>query len=387
MATLGNAVQSGSTGGDVAAINVPANGSRRDIVNRVFPADITRPHLLIFSVAILLSLGIAIECKSIAHLPSLLYGGIYWVWWGLIVSTLWRAGTRNYGIFRLSPKTILLHSISALTLGTLHLLLLGALSPLEQIVHLERSLPGGVTSLLRFNRLGMEILLYIGSCAIVSATLAHSRSQQEALKSVDLERQLTAAKLRVLQSQMEPHFLFNTLNTITSLVDLKRNVEASEMLSHLESLLRRSLQKQSPEKVPISEELEVVDGYLAIQKARFSDRLQVRINASEEALMGLVPGFLLQPIIENAVNHGIAPLRDGGSIEASIYRVDDRLCMTVRDSGDGTPSATGGHGIGLGSTRERLAHFYPGAHRFIAGPAPTGGYEVTIEIPYEVCAA
>jgi len=365
----------------------PNLSSRRRLIGEKFFANYLYPYALIFAVAILLSLGIAIECRSIAHLPSLLYGGLYWLWWGVVVSVLWSFGAPEYGIFKLSFKAVFAHALIALALGTVHLLLLGALSPLEQAVHLERSLPGGATSLLRPNRLGMELLLYVGSCGVVASTLARSRSQREALKSVDLERQLAAAQLRALQSQMEPHFLFNTLNTITSLVDLKRNTEASEMLSHLESLLRRSLQKRNPDKIPFHEELQVVDGYLAIQKARFSDRLQVRIDASEEALAGLVPVFLLQPIIENAVNHGIAPMREGGTIEASILKVGDRLCMTVRDSGDGTPSATAGHGIGLGSTRERLAHFYPGVHRFTAGPSLAGGYEVTIEIPYEVTAA
>ncbi len=361
--------------------------SRRSLVNEKVFAQNRYPYLLIFSMATLLSLGIAIECRSIAHLPSLLYGFLYWLWWGLVASVLWRLGTRESGLFKLSLKAVFAHGIIALLLGVVHLLLLGALSPLEQAIHLERSLPGGATSLLRLNRLGMELLLYVGSCGMIAATLAHSRSQWEALRSVDLQRQLAAAQLQALQSQMEPHFLFNTLNTITSLVDLNRNTEASEMLSHLESLLRRSLQKRSPDKIPFHEELQIVDGYLAIQKARFSDRLRVHIDASEEALAGLVPGFLLQPIIENAVNHGIAPMQDGGSIEASILKIGDRLCMTVRDSGDGTPSTTGGHGIGLRSTRERLTHFYPGAHRFAAGPSTSGGYEVTIEIPYEVSAS
>lgn len=357
--------------------------SRRSLIF----ANHLSPYALIFAVAVLLSLGIAIECRSIAHLPSLLYGGLYWLWWGFVVSTLWRLETRENRIFKLSWKAVFAHTVIALALGAIHLSLLGALSPLEQAVHLERSLPGGASSFLKPNRLGMEVLLYVGSCGLVAATLAHSRSQQEALNSIDLQRQLAAAQLRALQSQMEPHFLFNTLNTITSLVDLKRNTEASEMLSHLESLLRRSLQKHNPDKIPFHEELGVVDGYLAIQKARFSDRLHVRIDASEEALAGLVPVFLLQPIIENAVNHGIAPMRDGGTIEASVVKIGDRLCMTVRDSGDGSPSGTTGHGIGLGSTRERLAHFYPGVHRFTAGPSIAGGYEVTIEIPYEVAAS
>jgi LytS/YehU family sensor histidine kinase len=207
------------------------------------------------------------------------------------------------------------------------------------------------------------------------------------LKSVELQRQLAAAHLQALQSQMEPHFLFNTLNTIASLVDLGRSHEASKMLSHLDVILRRTLHQRVPGKIPFHEELRVVEGYLAIQKTRFSDRLKVHIETSEDALQGLVPCFLLQPIVENAVQHGIAPMENGGTIEARIVRSGDQLCMQVRDTGSTAQNATAGHGIGLSSTRDRLAHFYPGMHQFTAGPLPTDGFEVIIEILYEVAAA
>lgn len=342
------------------------------------------PYALIFGCTTVLSLGIAIECRSIAHLPSLLYGLLYWEWWGFVIATL---GTQQKLLSKLSLKTSLIHAILAVTLGIAHLLLLGALSPMEQAVHLERSLPGGFTSLLTINRLGMEIVLYACACGMVATVLSQMRSQRENLKSVELQRQLTAAQLQALQSQMEPHFLFNTLNTIASLVDLGRSHEASEMLSHLDVILRRTLHQRIPGKIPFHEELRVVEGYLAIQKTRFSDRLTIQIETNEDALNGLVPCFLLQPIVENAVQHGIVPMEGGGTIEARIIRSGDQLRMQVRDSGSKAQSSTSGHGIGLSSTRDRLAHFYPGVHRFSAGPLPTGGYEVTIEIPYEVATA
>jgi hypothetical protein len=342
---------------------------------------------LIFGCTTVLSLGIAEECRSIAHLPSLLYGCFYWEWWGVIIAVLWKLGTHEKLLSKLSLKTALINTVLATTLGIAHLLLLGALSPVEQAVHLERSLPGGVASILTLNRLGMEVVLYACACGIVATVLSQLRSQRETIESAELHRQLAAAQLQALQSQMEPHFLFNTLNTITSLVDLGRSHEASEMLSHLDVILRRTLHQRVPGKIPFHEELRVVEGYLAIQKARFSDRLKVRIETSEEALQGLVPCFLLQPIVENAVQHGIAAMENGGMIEARIVKSGDRLRMQVRDTGAAVESSTAGHGIGLSSTRDRLAHFYPGVHRFSAGPLSTGGYEVTIEIPYEVARA
>ncbi len=186
---------------------------------------------------------------------------------------------------------IAVHVIAATALGVIHLLLLGGLSSVEEALHLERSLAGGVTSLLTFNRLGMEILFYICAWGMVATALSQVRSQRETLKQVELQRQLAAAQLQALQSQMEPHFLFNTLNTITSLVDLGRSHEASEMLSHLDVILRRTLNQRVPGKIPFHEELRVVEGYLAIQKTRFSDRLKVRIETNEDALRGLVPCF------------------------------------------------------------------------------------------------
>lgn len=342
------------------------------------------PYALIFGGTTVLSLGTAIECRSIAHLPSLLYGCLYWEWWGLIAALLWGLGVQGKLLSKASPKTVIIHAVLATTLGVNHLLLLGALSPMEEAVHLERSLPGGVTSLLTFNRLGIEILLYICACGVVATVLSQVRSQREALKSVDLQRQLAAAQLQALQSQMEPHFLFNTLNAITSLVAQGRNQEAMKTLGHLNTILRTTLARKAPEKVPFAEELRVIESYLAIQQVRFAGRLQVKIEASEEAMDGLVPCFLLQPIVENAIQHGIAPKAACGLIETNVKRVGDTLWMQVRDNGRGPgDSGTKGHGIGMQNTRERLAYFYPDAHEFHAMAPADGGYEVTIQIPYE----
>jgi sensor histidine kinase YesM len=184
--------------------------------------------------------------------------------------------------------------------------------------------------------------------------------------------------------QMEPHFLFNTLNALASLVAQGRNREASTTLEHIDTILRTTLQRRAPEKVPFAEELRVIESYLAIQQVRFAHRLQVKIEVSPEALEGLVPCFLLQPIVENAIQHGIAPLETGGLIETSVKRIGDTLWMQVRDNGCGLESSLNkGHGIGMQNTRERLAYFYPNTHEFSAVAPPAGGYEVTIQIPYE----
>ena len=239
-------------------------------------------------------------------------------------------------------------------------------------------------SYLNLGRYSLDLAIYGVVFGLSGFLYMQSQRQQDAIQKMELERQLTQAQLKALQMQMEPHFLFNTLNAITSLVAQGRNQEAMKTLTHLNTILRTTLARKSPEKVPFAEELRVIESYLAIQQVRFAGRLQVKIEASEEALDGLIPCFLLQPIVENAIQHGIAPKAAGGLIETNVKRVGDTLWMQVRDNGRGPgDSGTKGHGIGMQNTRERLAYFYPDAHEFHAMAPADGGYEVTIQIPYE----
>jgi LytS/YehU family sensor histidine kinase len=184
--------------------------------------------------------------------------------------------------------------------------------------------------------------------------------------------------------QLEPHFLFNTLNAITTLVELGKQTQAAEMLNHLNAILKTTLERRTPEKVRLSQELEIVDNYLAIEQVRFADRFRVDIKVDPNALHSLVPCFLLQPIVENAIRHGIAHCEDEGIIEASAKREGNRLHISVRNHGSASHTQSKpGNGIGLKNTRERLAYFYPHEHQMNAGPLSSGGYEVSIDVPYE----
>jgi LytS/YehU family sensor histidine kinase len=148
--------------------------------------------------------------------------------------------------------------------------------------------------------------LYCHSAGEPSKTARPSAaSTRDAQRDDSLQKQLSAAHLQALQMQLEPHFLFNTLNAITMLVELGRQKEASEMLRHLNSILKSTLASRTPEKVPLSQELELVGNYRAIEQVRFADRLRIEINVDPTAVDGLVPCFLLQPIVENAIRHGI----------------------------------------------------------------------------------
>jgi sensor histidine kinase YesM len=230
----------------------------------------------------------------------------------------------------------------------------------------------------------VELVIYgfiSGVCAVLNFRM---QAQLALVQKLEVERQLTQAQLQALQTQIEPHFLFNTMNAIISLVAQKRNDQAMKVLDHLNTILRTTLQRKAPEKVPFAEELKIVESYLAIQQVRFAHRLEIKIEASPEALESLVPSFLLQPIVENAIQHGIEPMEAGGSVETCVKRVGDRLWLQVRDNGSGaSDSSTKGHGIGMQNIKERLAYFYPESYAFDAGSRETGGYQVTIQIPYE----
>jgi LytS/YehU family sensor histidine kinase len=240
------------------------------------------------------------------------------------------------------------------------------------------------TYLLNWNRFGIEILLYGFVFGIVGVLQYRMRAQKDALHALELQQQLSAAHLRALQMQLEPHFLFNTLNAITTLVEFGRQKQAAEMLRHLNAILKSTLQRSSPEKVPLSQELEIVESYLAIEQVRFADRLRLDIRVDPAALDGLVPCFLLQPIVENAIRHGIAHCENDGVLEASAVRDGSSLRLLIGDSGPGLEKTqANGSGIGLRNTRERLAHFYRNNFLMKAEPLATGGFEVAITIPYE----
>jgi len=346
----------------------------------------------LFLAAIALAVITANEChynlllKHIhaSYTPSLLYGLISWLWWIGLLLALWLPAELRSRLLRFSFSGILLNTGLATLFAIVHLGLL------QYEVHLASArwpAWGSIYSSLRVMtlwRFGVDLLIYALIYSFSGFLHSQSEAQRATVQGLRLERQLSQAQLKALQMQMEPHFLFNTLNAITSLVAQNRNQEAMKTLADLNTILRMTLRRKAPEKIPFAEELRVVESYLAIQQVRFAGRLQVRIDTAPEALDGLVPCFLLQPIVENAVQHGIAPRASGGLVETRIKRVGDMLWMQVRDNGCGPDgSATKGHGIGMQNVRERLAYFYPDKYAFDAVVPAGGGYEVTIQIPYE----
>jgi signal transduction histidine kinase len=318
--------------------------------------------------------------------PLLLFASLYWLWWGVLALVIWWIAQRWPSTLAGTTRTFLSHIAIACLLGLAHLILLQKLVTFSASIWTETAPPLDYITLPRF---GFELLLYGFVLGLSGMLHVQSRAHIDAMRSLELEKQLSQAQLKALQMQMEPHFLFNTLNAVTSLVELGRNQEASETLAHLNTILRKTLQRSTPEKITFAQELQVVESYFAIQQVRFADRLRVKIETTPEALEGLVPCFLLQPIIENAIRHGISRLEGDGLLETSVERIGDKLQLRVKDNGPGlkpspdAPNGTSGHGIGMQNTRDRLSYFYPNAFNFLAAEPATGGYEVTIQIPYE----
>jgi len=362
---------------------VPASTEAADRKPR-FPKIRLGAPIVIVCLSGILALATASECSSVTHLDSVIYGVVLWGWWGGIAGLLWKFAPRNPALVRFSPGAIALHLLTASILGITHLVLLWSLG-FTTLGWRAAETPHSVwLALINPNRFGIEMLLYGFIFGIIGIIQYQIRAQQEAMKSVELQRQLSAAQLHALQMQLEPHFLFNTLNAITTLVEFGRRDEAVEMLSHLNAILKSTLKRTTPEKVPLSQELEIVENYLAIEQIRFADRLRIEIKVDPSALDSLIPCFLLQPIVENAIRHGIAHCESNGIVEASARREGSLLHLEVRDTGSGPNGhSKPGSGIGLKNTRERLTHFYQNAYDMKAHALETGGFKVAITIPYE----
>lgn len=208
----------------------------------------------------------------------------------------------------------------------------------------------------------------------------YRRYRERELRASELEKLLAEARLQALQAQLNPHFLFNTLNSISTL--MHRDVEAADrMIVRLSELLRLALGSAGAQEVPLRDELEFLRRYLELEQIRFGPRLVVDFRVDPDTLDLAVPNLLLQPLVENALKHGLAPRKAGGRIEISARRDGDRLRLAVVDNGAGPGPHTRGSGLGLANTRARLEHLYGAQQEFEFGPRPEGGFAVRITLP------
>ncbi len=226
------------------------------------------------------------------------------------------------------------------------------------------------------------LLLYFLVNGFMNVLLYFARYRAAELRTLHLKADLTHAQLQTLRGQLQPHFLFNAHHAIGALIAKGEQEKAITMLTQLSDLLRFTIDHPEGRSIPLRDELDLLDRYLAIQRTRFADRLAIERSIPTECLDARIPGLLLQPIVENGIQHGIGPKPEGGTIGLRIARMNDRLRIEVSDDGVGSPDRLR-EGVGLRNTRERLAHLYDGASSFTIGRNPDGpGTLVRIELPF-----
>ena len=308
--------------------------------------------------------------------------------WNITISFIWslltpvvyelsRRYTFDRSTWRLSLPIHIVASIVLTFVGAVALVLVNPLVTWTK----EPSVPFFAHVL---SRTFMDLQRYWYVLLITQAIAYYGKYQERQLVSSLLEAQLARAQLEVLKIQLEPHFLFNTLNSIAALA--RHDGPAAEhMTLQLADLLRLSLDGVGVHEVPLHQELTFLQKYVDIQQTRFHDRLRVETDIDLRTLDTLVPNLILQPLVENAIRHGISPRRTPGTIRISTWRDHDDVWMEIRDDGVGFTRGRGlmpPEGVGLRNTRGRLQQLYNGDHAMVLEDAPGGGCTVKIRVPY-----
>lgn len=244
----------------------------------------------------------------------------------------------------------------------------------------EENFPAAVQLLARKTWF-FNVLVYWLVVGMSTGLRYYRDAQERQRRAVELEQRLTAARLQALQMQLNPHFLFNSLNAISSLMHV--DVDAADRtLTKLADLLRRALASGSEQEVTLRQEIEFLRRYLEIEQTRFGDRLSVEIAVPAELSEVRVPTLILQPLVENAIRHGIEPIAAPGAIRISAERNGDELILRVTDTGRGPGSSNRpGTGIGVANTRARLEQLYGSAQEFRLDLGANGGTEAVIRLP------
>ncbi len=310
----------------------------------------------------------------------------YWWSWALLVpGVIWMA--RRFHLGRQTWKASLAaHVVGVVAFVAAHTLLTVTCRVIIMSSMGRESSWMSEMQRLFFLNFDWEMMTYWAIIGLSHSLDFHSESQDRSLAAAQLETRLAEAQLQALQRQLHPHFLFNTLHTISAL--MHRDTDAADaMLARLSDLLRLTLDRITVQEVTLREELEFIDKYLEIERTRYGDRLQVSMTIEPETLDALVPNLLLQPLVENAIRHGIAPKVGGGRMEVTSRRDGGNLVLFVRDNGPGLPQEKRdalNTGVGVTNTRSRLEHLYRDRFRLEFNEPMCGGLAVTIVIPFAV---
>jgi signal transduction histidine kinase len=305
----------------------------------------------------------------------------FWVFWAPIVPLVFWL-VQRYPLERGCPRrNVMLHVAVALVISVTHYGF--QLWFMHAIGH---GYPRGHSYFVHFFaaarwRLWMHVAGYAILLGIAVARDYYRRYRERELLASQLAAQLSQAKLHALRMQLNPHFLFNALNSIAMLARRSDNARAVRMIAGLGELLRHVLEDSPADEVTLREEVGFLARYLEIERVRFHDRLQVNVDVAEETLEGFVPNLLLQPIVENALQHGIARKVGPGRVDVVARRVGDRVVLQVSDDGPGL-GIHAGSGVGLANTRNRLEQLYGEQFSFEVRNGEDGGVVVMISLPY-----
>jgi two-component sensor histidine kinase len=357
------------------------------------------PGWLLFVIATAFALSSTLQAYWLDHLKHdggmpdelrhlLALNFVYWYIPALLAPVIMGWATSDRLARMRWPALVVVHVTGALVYSMVHTAVMMVLrAALLAQTGLPRDFPGwwAYTLMQHLTQLDWLLMTYLFLVGLAHALAYRRESEARALNAAQLETRLVEAQLQALQRQLHPHFLFNTLNTISGLIRTDA-AAADTMIDRLGDLLRMTLHTSITQEVPLKDELDVLQKYLEIEQTRFGNRLRVNMHIKPETLDAQVPNLLLQPLVENAIRHGIAPNARPGWIEVHADRVDDDLALQIRDSGDGLPPErlmALNRGVGLENTRARLQHLYPSAFQF-AFTNLDRGFCVTVRIPFQV---
>ncbi|MDA3934691.1 MAG: histidine kinase [Gammaproteobacteria bacterium] len=240
-----------------------------------------------------------------------------------------------------------------------------------------------------FRQYSLSLYVLLAWSALYFGIKYYRKVEQQRAQLLEATTAAQTAQLKMLRYQLNPHFLFNTLNAVSTLILAGQNDTANRMVVKLSHFLRRSLEMEPMQMVSLRDELQAIREYLEVEQIRFAERLSILWDVDEQAYSAQVPSLLLQPIIENAIKYAIAPSVDGGHIEIKVSLLDETLHIVVQDDGPGLdhqrnrPSEASGTGLGLENIRARLRALHGDMQSVIIEDAPEGGVRVSLQMPYE----
>ena len=310
----------------------------------------------------------------------------YWYVPALLLPTIFRLAHR----FRLDGEnwrtSLAIHAASAFTFSIVHWT---AMMGVRSLLWPSAGKPPGWTwasfsQRIYLGNLDWSLMTFTTLVGLAYACWYHRESQVSALNAAHLETRLVETRLRTLEAELHPHFLFNTLHAISTLIHSKPDA-ADRMISRLSDLLRLTFDRTGSARISLQEELEFLQKYLEIEQTRFQDRLGVKFDIDPETLDAEVPRLILQPLVENAIKHGLSPKPGPGLITITAERRNGSLALEVRDNGVGLNSRSRSRlheGVGLSNTRDRLDCLYGSAHRLEFSDG-NGGLAVRLEFPFQ----